>query len=64
MIFSRLGDIRRLEMANDTWVVTSYFNPCRYRTRKFNFDMFAARLKSTRANLLVIEMALKAKGRK
>ncbi len=45
-------------MADDIWIITSYFNPCRYLTRKLNFDMFAARLKSTGARLLIIEMAL------
>jgi hypothetical protein len=44
-------------MAGDLWVITSYFNPCRYLTKKLNFDLFAARLRSTNANLLVIEMA-------
>jgi hypothetical protein len=43
---------------NDIWIITSYFNPCRYFTRRFNFDAFAARLSSSGANLLVIEMAL------
>jgi hypothetical protein len=45
-------------MSKDTWIVTAYFNPCRYSTKKFNFEMFTARLKSSNANLLVIEMAL------
>ena len=45
-------------MVTDTWIITCYFNPCRYLTKKYNFDVFAARLKSSRANLLVVEMAL------
>ncbi|WP_338264316.1 hypothetical protein [Corallococcus caeni] len=45
-------------MTNDICVITSYFNPCHYLTRKLNFDLFAARLKATGANLIVIEMAL------
>jgi hypothetical protein len=45
-------------MASDTWIVTAYFNPCRYFTKKRNFDMFAARLASIGARLLVVEMAL------
>lgn len=45
-------------MAKDFWIVTAYFNPCRYATKKFNFDMFAARLKLTGAPLLVIELVL------
>jgi hypothetical protein len=46
-------------MAKDLRIVTAYFNPRRYSTKKFNFDMFAARLMLTDAKLLVIEMALK-----
>lgn len=45
-------------MANDTWIVTAYFNPCGYATKKRNFDLFAARLQSIDAPLRVIEMAL------
>jgi len=45
-------------MLNDTWIVTAYFNPCRYITKKLNFDLFAARLQSSGAALLVIELAL------
>jgi hypothetical protein len=45
-------------MVKDTWIVTAYFNPCRYVTKKSNFDMFAARLNSAGAPLLVIELAL------
>jgi hypothetical protein len=45
-------------MATDTWIITAYFNPVRYATKKLNFDRFAARLRSTGARLLVVEMAL------
>lgn len=44
-------------MADDTWIITSYFNPCRYATKKFNFDLFSDRLKKSNAKLLVVEMA-------
>lgn len=45
-------------MVKDTCVLTAYFNPCRYATKKFNFDVFAARLKRSGTPLLVIELAL------
>jgi hypothetical protein len=45
-------------MTDDIWVITSYFNPCHYLTRKLNFELFAERLMSTGVRLLVIEMAL------
>jgi hypothetical protein len=43
-------------MTADAWVVTSYFNPCRYRTRKRNFETFAARLSSRDIRLLAVEL--------
>src|SRR5436853_6294404 len=44
-------------MITDTWIITSYFNPCRYKTKKLNFDIFLSNLGSLEANLLVVEMA-------
>lgn len=44
-------------MSSDLWVVTSYFNPCRYRTKRENFDRFMAGMKRDGANLLVVELA-------
>jgi hypothetical protein len=46
-------------MQNDLWIITAYFNPCRYITKRFNFDTFAARLRAIDARLLVVEMASK-----
>jgi hypothetical protein len=45
-------------MSRDLWIVTAYFNPCRYVTKRANFEWFAAGLRSVGANLLVVEMAL------
>lgn len=45
-------------MSSDTWIVTAYFNPCRYVTKRANFDLFADGLRLTTRNLLVIELAL------
>jgi hypothetical protein len=44
-------------MAADTWVVTSYFNPCGYRTRRRNFATFLAGLRARDARVLVVELA-------
>jgi hypothetical protein len=43
---------------NDFWIITAYFNPCRYVTKRVNFERFAARLKSMSASLLVVELVL------
>lgn len=43
---------------DDFWTITAYFNPCRYVTRKVNFERFAACLKATSASLLVVELVL------
>jgi hypothetical protein len=40
------------------WIITAYFNPCRYVRKKQNFDLFCAGMNSIGANLLVIELAL------
>lgn len=38
-------------------VVTSYFNPCRYQTRRRNYDRFIAGLRSNNVDCLTIECA-------
>jgi hypothetical protein len=43
---------------DDTWVITSYFNPYRYQTRRNNFELFAAHLHNINANLFVVELAV------
>ena len=44
-------------MNNDIWVISCYFNPLHFRTRRENFRHFAEGLESQGARLLVIEMA-------
>jgi hypothetical protein len=44
-------------MASDLWAITSYFNPCRYKTKRDNFDIFMAGMKRANVNLLVVELA-------
>ena len=44
-------------MSADLWILTSYFNPCRYRSRRENFDLFMAGMKDVGANVLVAEVA-------
>ncbi|MCG5052745.1 MAG: hypothetical protein KA712_07270 [Myxococcales bacterium] len=41
---------------DDIWVITSYFNPCGYETRRQNFDVFVEGLAQVGARLLVIEL--------
>jgi hypothetical protein len=43
--------------SSDFWVITSFFNPARYKTKRRNFDAFIAGMKAVGANLLVVEMA-------
>ena len=43
---------------DDLWVITSYFNPCSYDTKRDNFRAFQEGLRESKANLLVVEMAL------
>lgn len=44
-------------MTNDIYAITTYFNPCRYKTKKANFELFASRLQSVGVALIVVEMA-------
>ena len=44
-------------MVDDLWAVTSYFNPCRYKTKRENFDIFVAGMERAKVNLLVVELA-------
>jgi len=43
---------------DDLWIVTSYFNPAGYRTRRANYDVFAERIIESGLKLFVIECAL------
>lgn len=44
-------------MSSDFWVVTCYFNPARYKTKRRNFDAFMAGMRTAGANVLVVELA-------
>jgi 8-oxo-dGTP pyrophosphatase MutT (NUDIX family) len=44
-------------MSSDLWVISCYFNPCRYKTKRRNFDAFRAGMAKVGANLLTIEWA-------
>jgi len=44
-------------MVSDLWVITCYFNPCRYKTKRKNFDLFLAGMKKVGANVLTVELA-------
>ena len=44
-------------MTSDFWVITSYFNPARFKTKRRNFDAFMVGMKQAGANVLVVESA-------
>ena len=44
-------------MSSDLWSITSYFNPCRYKTKRANFDAFMEGMEKVGANILVVELA-------
>src|SRR5262245_39618201 len=48
---------RKSAVTSDLWVVTSYFNPCRYKTKRENFDAFMDGMRETGANVLTAELA-------
>ena len=43
-------------MTSDFWVITCYFNPCRYKTKRYNFDLFMEGMNKAGANVLVAEL--------
>jgi len=43
--------------SSDLWVITTYFNPVGYKTKRRNFDAFMAGMREAAANVLVIELA-------
>ena len=46
------------EAVDDLWIVTAYFNPAGYRTRRANHDLFAQRIVESGLRLLTVECAL------
>ena len=44
-------------MSSDLFVITSYFNPARYETRRANFETFRRGIEEAGVNLLVAELA-------
>lgn len=55
-LLARLG-IPRYARAPGLWVITAYFNPCRYATRRATYDLFAHSLKRSGIPLLTVECA-------
>jgi len=49
---------QRYDAVDDLWIVTAYFNPAGYRTRRDNHDIFARRLRESGLRLLTVECAL------
>jgi hypothetical protein len=47
--------VQRYKPAPGLWVITSYYNPCRYKTRRSTYDLFAAELKRAGIPLLTVE---------
>src|SRR4051812_46073823 len=41
----------------ELWVITCYYNPCGYQSRRRNYEIFSHALKASGINLLTIECA-------
>ena len=41
----------------EAWIVSCYYNPLRFRSRRRNFDLFAAQLRRSKAQFLIVECA-------
>src|SRR5215212_10268338 len=44
-------------MSSDLWAITCYFNPCRYKTKRENYDAFMEGMNAVGANILTVELA-------
>ncbi|MDP3646330.1 MAG: hypothetical protein Q8R25_04545 [bacterium] len=47
----------RYAQAEGLWVITTYFNPCGYKTRRDNYELFAFSMRNAGIPLLVVECA-------
>lgn len=47
----------RYRHASGLWVVTAYYNPCDYETRRYNYRIFSETLKKSGIPLLTVECA-------
>ena len=47
-------------MRNDIWAVTTYFNPCGYKTRRLNYERFISSLTKQGVRCLTVECAFGA----
>jgi len=47
----------RYGFVRDLWVITSYYNPCGYKTRRFNHEIFAHAIRESGLSLLTVECA-------
>lgn len=49
---------RRYDAVDDLWIVTAYFNPAGYRSRRVNHELFRARVVESGLRLVTVECAL------
>lgn len=47
--------IQEYTRTKELWVITTYFNPCKYVSRRTTFDRFAQTMRVSGINLLVVE---------
>jgi hypothetical protein len=53
----KLHPAERYAPTDDLWLVTSYFNPCKYSTRRRNFEIFQRSLQHSGLRCLTVECA-------
>jgi hypothetical protein len=50
------------ERVDALWVITTYYNPCRYKTRRDNYDLFAKAMRDSGINMITVECAFGDEG--
>lgn len=52
-----IADFTRYEIAPALWVITVYYNPCGYKSRRSTYDAFVQTMRDSGINVLTVECA-------
>jgi hypothetical protein len=47
----------RYTYVDDLWILSSYYNPEKYKTKRYNYEMFIDKIKRSNLNYLIVECA-------
>src|SRR3984957_16077118 len=47
----------RYTYVDDLWILSSYYNPEKYKTKRYNYETFIERIQKSNLNYLIVECA-------